>query len=657
MSSRQYGDCVAPGRPGGQSAVAGGAGPVAPTDQASARLALRPANGMRISGGFWGAVQQLNRRVTIPHGIAMLEETGSLNNLRIAAGQSSGEYALPRFRDSDVYKVLEAVAWERRRGGDPEQERFLAATAALLQTAQRPDGYLNSHTEIVLSGRRWGDPAMGHELYCAGHLLQAAVADLRTSGGGTTVLGDVAGRFADLIEHEMPGELAGFVPGHPEIETALTEFGRATGRPALTAVAAELIGRRGKSVLSWQYLAPSYFSDAAPFAESDAVRGHAVRALYLLSGAADVYAETGDERLLRASLAQWDDMVTAKTYLTGGVGSRHEDESFGERFELPPDRAYCETCAAIASVMWNWRLLLITGEARFADLMERTLLNAVLPGLGLDGRTFFYVNPLQARTETSRRDWYTCACCPPNIMRLLASLDHYLATVTDDGVQLHQFASGQLTASVGNHGQLAAQIDTALPYDGTVLMRLLAGPSAQVEIAVRQPGWAGSGELRLNGALLPAEPDSRGYLRVRRRWLPGDELIVEFPLRVRPVRADPRVDAVRGCVAYERGPLVYCVESRDPLDDLLVSSGAPPREAPMDVAGHPVVALDLAAMRRVTPAGSDSSWPYRDVAQPRPAGRAAVQVTAIPYYAWANGQPGLMRIWLPEGPNVGGQAG
>jgi uncharacterized protein len=637
-----------------RSGAATQAGPVAPTEQAGSRLALHPAGGMRVSGGFWGALQQLNRDTTIPHGIAMLEESGSLHNLRIAAGRADGDYALPRFRDSDVYKVLEAVAWERRRGTDPAQEAFLADTAGLLLVSQRPDGYLNSHTEVVLGGRRWGDPAMGHELYCAGHLLQAAVADLRTSASGTTVLGTVAGRFADLIERELHAELAGFVPGHPEIETALTEFGRATGRAGLTSVAAELIGRRGKSALSWQWFSPSYFSDDVPFADADEIRGHAVRALYLLSGAADVYAETGDERLMRASLAQWNDMVTAKTYLTGGVGSRHDDESFGDRFELPPDRAYCETCAAIASVMWNWRLLLITGEARFADLMERTLFNAVLPGLGLDGRSFCYVNPLHARAETSRQGWYTCACCPPNVMRLLASLDHYVATVTADGVQLHQYASGQLRATLGAGREVAAQIDSALPYAGHVRVRLTKAPPGPAGLALRQPGWAGDAELRINGARTRIQPGADGYLRLGRRWAAGDEISVEFPLTVRRVRADPRVDAVRGCVAFERGPLVYCIESQDRLDGLAVPADVMPRDTRLDIAGHRVVALSMPAVARRAPGapgGSAAAWPYRPSPRELPADRAdlaALPVTAIPYYAWANRGPSRMRIWLPE---------
>ncbi len=647
-------------------------GPVVPGE--GARAALRPLDGgMRISGGFWGALQQLNRSVTIPHGIGMLEDSGSLRNLRIAAGQCTGEYALPLFRDSDVYKVAEAIAWERWRGPEPAFERFLAETVALLRAAQRDDGYLNSHTEVVLQGRRFGDPAMGHELYCAGHLLQAAVADLRSGGSpagqdgaGQPALAQVAGRYADLIETQLDGELAGFVPGHPEIEMALVEFGRVTGRPGLVKAAAQLIGRRGSGSLRWQSFSPVYFSDDIPFEQADRIRGHAVRALYLLAGAADVYAETGAPGLLRASLAQWDDMIAAKTYLTGGVGSRHKDESFGEAFELPPDRAYCETCAAIGSVMWNWRLLMITGEARFADLIERTLLNAVLPGLGRDGRSFFYVNPLHARAVTGRQPWYRCACCPPNIMRLLASLDHYVATATPDGVQVHQFASGRLRADLPSAGTLAAELETGLPAEGWLRVLVTEAPEGPAGLALRMPSWASDVMIILNGRRCQLDPHGDGYLRLTRNWSAGDELTAEFAMPVRAVRADPRLDAVRGCVAFERGPLVYCVESPDlpghaRLDDLAITpdgagqAGRAARLAAADIAGHRVTALTLPGVLRPEPDGrSGGAWPYRP-ARPdghpegHPDGQArALELRAIPYYAWANRGPAQMRVWLPD---------
>ena len=608
---------------------------------------------MRIEGGFWGRYQALNRETTIPHGMHMLEETGSLENLRIAAGLSSGEYSPPLFRDSDVYKVLEAIGWERGHGPDPEQDRFLADTAGLLARAQQPDGYLNSYVQVVESGKRFSNPAMGHELYCAGHLMQGAVADVRT-GGDPDGLAAVAGRFADLLAGpDLPD---GFVPGHPEIEMALVELYRTTGAGRYLDLAADLAGRRGRSTLRWgsvgQVYEPAYFQDDVPFEEAEEIRGHSVRALYLLSGGTDLYLETGRPGLLRSALAQWDDMVSAKTYLTGGIGSRHKREAFGDPFELPPDRAYCETCAAVASIMWNWRMLLATGEARFADLLERTLYNGFLAGLGFDGTTFFYVNPLHTRSPRERERWHQCACCPPNIMRLLASLDYYLATSTGEGLQIHQFASGRVAAGL-TAGTLAIEMATGYPDEGTVRLRVREAPDGPAELAIRVPGWAAEVSATLNGRPAQAEPGADRYLRISRAWTAGDELDVEFGLRVRTIYPGPDIDAVRSCVAYERGPLVYCFEGVDVADSgrlrgATVRPGAKPSELPgAEVAGHRVTGLSVPG--QITPRNPDG-WPYLDH-PPDGAGEQRardIDLRAIPYYAWANRGPGDMRVWIPE---------
>ena len=354
------------------------AGPVVPIERRL--LTLHPIldGSVKIVGGFWGARQRLNRDVTIPYGMKMLEQSGTIENFRVAAGASQAEYQMPLFRDSDLYKVLEAIAWERAHGPQPDQEHFFDASVELIEAAQESDGYVNTYVQVVKQGRRFGDPAMGHELYCAGHLMQASVANRRTrqSAGG---LAGIADRFASLLVGALATDQVGYVPGHPEVETALIEMYRTSRDGRLLDLAADLIGRRGRSSLRWHNVGPSYFQDDVPFEDAMTIRGHAVRALYLLAGATDLYTETGRPALLAPVLAQWRDMVSSKTYITGGVGSRHKDEAFGDAYELPPDRAYCETCAAIASIMWNWRLLLLTGEAAYAELMERTLVQR-LPG-------------------------------------------------------------------------------------------------------------------------------------------------------------------------------------------------------------------------------------------------------------------------------------
>ncbi|HMK97842.1 MAG TPA: beta-L-arabinofuranosidase domain-containing protein, partial [Acidimicrobiales bacterium] len=309
-------------------------------------LARRPLEGgaTRLEGGFWGKRQELAREVTIPHGMDMLEEWGCLDNLRTAAGRGNKEYRLPLFMDSDLYKVLEAISWERQHGRVKAQERFFAEAVGLLGAAQEVDGYINSYVQVVQAGKRFADPAMGHELYCAGHLFQAAVAEARSGvpRSGRRSLSDVADRFARYLLTALPA-MPTYIDGHPEVEMALVELYREQGHHPYLALAEEIIARRGRASLRFPGFHADYFQDDVAVVDAKEVRGHAVRALYLLSGVTDAYMETGRRELLEPCLAQWEDMVGGKTYLTGGLGSRHEGEAFGERFELPSDRAYCET--------------------------------------------------------------------------------------------------------------------------------------------------------------------------------------------------------------------------------------------------------------------------------------------------------------------------
>jgi uncharacterized protein len=629
-------------------------------------LAVHPISPgtVKLTAGFWRDRQRQNREVTIPHGIQMLESSGTMENLRIAAGTSKGEYHLPVFRDSDLYKVLEAIAWERAHGADRDQERFFASSVDLISAAQEPDGYINSYVQVVEKGRRFADPAMGHELYCAGHLFQAAVADARTASGPAG-LGPVADRFGSMLVDVLRSSQATLVEGHPEVETALVELYRTGGDRRYLDLAEDMIGRRGRNTLGWRGFGPTYFQDDVPFEQARSVRGHAVRCLYLLAGATDLYTESGKKELWSSLLSQWEDMTAAKTYLTGGVGSRHQDEAFGERFELPPDRAYCERCAAIASIMWNWRLLLLTGEARFAELLERTLYNGFLAGIGLEGTTFFYVNPLQARQPMTRSPWNYCACCPPNGMRLLASLEHYVATTTHQGVQIHQYVSGSVRAELGALGTLELAVETDYPFGGTVSIRAASVPSGTCEVAVRVPSWADGITARLEGRPIADQPGPDGYLRARREWKAGDELVIEFPMQARLVRASADVDSVRGCVAYERGPLVYCFEGgdvagRESLERVAVVSRCAPTEVPgFEIGGQPMVGLKLEGSG---PVGQSSPrWPYSDAVadqsgtgdDPQSEGIAVasanqLELIAVPYFAWANRGGTDMRVWVPE---------
>src|SRR5690606_21110932 len=400
---------------------------------AYARWRQLPLNSVSLTGGFWAEWQNLNRRTTLQHGYQMLEKAGNFDNLRIAAGQKEGQFRGPAFQDSDIYKWLEAVAYELMTHPDPALQRQADEVIELIAAAQQDDGYLNSYYTIVEPDRRWSDLDFGHELYCAGHLIEAAVAYTRATG--TTQLLNVATRFADLIADTFNPQAREGAPGHPEIEMALVELYRETGNRRYLDLAAYFIDQRGKSEmrgLGW--LKAEDHQDRVPVRQEDVVEGHAVRAMYLNAGVTDLYLETGEQALLDAMQKQWRDMVTGKMFLTGGLGSRYEGEAFGDPYELPSDQCYCETCAAIGSIFWNWRMLQVTGDSRYADVIERQLYNGMLSGLALDGKHFFYMNPLLSRGGYERQEWLGCACCPPNLMRLLASLGKYFATHDESGV-------------------------------------------------------------------------------------------------------------------------------------------------------------------------------------------------------------------------------
>jgi DUF1680 family protein len=613
---------------------------VAPT--ASARVRLRPldARGVVIRDGLLADRQRVNREVTIPLGAEELERAGTLDNLRIAAGRTSGERRGMVFSDSDVYKWLEAVAWELGREPSAELERLGRETAELVAAAQEPDGYLNSWGQLDPSWR-WTDMEQGHELYCAGHLFQAGVAAARTTGD-TTLLA-VSRRFADLIDQVFRTGTDTRTDGHPEVEVALVELYRETGESRYLTLADTLMSRRGFRMFEGGRFDLDYYQDAEPVREARSIVGHAVRALYLDAGVTDIYAETGEQALLASMLRQWDDLTATKTYLTGGVGSRHYDEAIGDPYELPPDRAYCETCASIASIQWNWRMLLVTGESRFADLLERTLYNGFLSGFSLDGESFFYSNPLHSRAGERRHRWNPVACCPPNIMRLLASLHHYLATTGVNGIQLHQYATSTVRATVPGAGPVEVAVDTSYPWSGTVTVEVVECGDTEWTLSLRVPAWA-------RGAAVDGQPVGPGYAEVTRHWRPGDRVVLELDVSPRLTAANPRIDAVRGCVALERGPVVFCLEAFDlpagiELSDVALDLAVDPVDSgPVSqLAGVPGVALkgvvrDVDGWRQTE---------YRDLRELPTGSTSPTSLLAVPYFAWANRGPGGMRVWIP----------
>jgi DUF1680 family protein len=543
-------------------------------------------------------------------------------------------YHGPVFMDSDVYKTLEAIGWELAHGDRPGLAEFADTAIGLLEQAQQPDGYLNSYVQA--SGEpRYSRLAWSHEMYCDGHLIQAAIAMHR--GAGDARLLNVVTRLADHLVSEFADKENG-LDGHPIIETALTELYRETGTASYLSLARQFIDQRGHGLVGDSGMGRRYLQDHIPVRDSDSEVGHVVRALYLDAGVVDVAVETGDEELLQTSIRRWDDMIAAKTYLTGGNGSRHVDEGFGDRFELPPDRAYNETCAAIASFQWSWRLLLATGDARFADHMERILYNGFAAAISAEGDRFFYVNPLQRREDHFEKDdpgrrrvWFNCACCPPNIMRLLASLDHYLATVTGDTLQVHQYAGSRLAGA-----DLDVEMSTDYPWSGIITVRVNAAPPEARGLALRIPAWSTSASFKINDSAERTVVPEHGYLRLHREWRAGDEVTLHLDLTPRWTYPDRRVDAARGCAAIERGPLVYCFEQADQpvrLDELAVRPGSRlgEREATIDGPGR---TIQVSVAARHLPPGSQAPVPR-------------VHATAIPYFQWDNRGPGAMRVWIP----------
>ena len=632
------------------------AGPVDGAKSPAATLTTLDAQAVTIDNGLWARRQTVNRDAALPHGFRMLEAAGNLENLRIAAGRSSARYRGPVFMDSDVYKWLEAAAWEMGRLRSEWLRSTSEATIDLVAAAQGADGYINSYYSVAEPGKRWTDFAHGHELYCAGHLIQAAVAFRRATGDDRLLT--IAQRFADYLHLLFgPGRRVA-TPGHPEIEMALVELYRETGERRHLDLAAFFLEHRGRGWLGpGRYNSSASFQDRVPVREATTVEGHAVRALYLTTGVTDVYLETGEAALLGALHRQWHDLVSGKLYITGGVGGRHLSEAFAQPYELPNDLAYCETCGAIASVMWSWRMLLATGESRFADLVERTLYNAVLSGVSLTGDRYFYVNPLASNGEPEhlsrggciRKEWHLVACCPPNVMRQVATFGHYIATRDPAGLQIHQYAPARIAVDLGTGPAMTLRMETAYPWEGRVRIAVEQAPTTPRTLSFRVPGWCTAATARVNGK--PVSPGAKSDLRIERAWQGGDVVELDFAMEARLIEAHPWIESTRGCMAIERGPLVYCLEQADHpearIADLELDT-----ESPLESSWVSGRLEGVTVIRGSGWAVDTAPWKdrlYRPVARGRAAPRRRMALTAVPYYAWANRGPGAMRIWVPRG--------
>ena len=616
---------------------------VCPSDGALQALGVGAVD---IRPGFWGERQALNADAIIPHAVSWVERLGWLENLQTAGAGGRYEHRGREFADSEIYKLIEAMSWEVGRGADRAKfdtilDRFLGA----IVKAQDPDGYLHTLFGRPWQAPRYSDFKWGHELYCFGHLMQSAVAHHRATGSRTFL--DVAIRLADHVCIMFGVDGLNQVCGHAEIELGLTELYRVTGEQRYLDQAALFIERRGTGTLPLFEFGPAFWQDDVPVRVAKVLRGHAVRALYLAAGAVDVAVETGDRNLLDALQTQWDNTVARRTYITGGMGSHHMDEAFGEDFVLPPDRSYCETCAGVAAILFSWRLLLATGEAKYADFIERVLYNIVATSPSETGTEFFYANTIHQRVDhavpslneegvvirggaAGRQPWYEVSCCPPNVARLLASVGDYIATGSDDAIQIHQLTSAMIRTE-----SAVVEVETRYPIDGVVRVRVVVAPSVGASVSVRVPGWAQHADLTLRGE---TQRVGTGHITVA-GIAAGEEFVLEIPMTVRTTWPDRRIDSVRGTVAFERGPEVFALESVDlpenwSIDELQVVAdsayydGADVRVCVERLDGH-----------------SNHGWPFGEDDAGTPADKA--DVALVRYHSWAQRGPSTMRIWVP----------
>jgi len=604
-----------------------------------AKLHPIPIENMHLEDSFWAPRISMLREKTLPSQHRIIEETGRLFNFRRASGKEKGEFRGFYFNDSDVYKWVEAAAFSLAAGWDDELYRLTKKSILEIISAQDDDGYLNTYFTFEKKEKRWTDLRDMHELYCAGHLIQAAIAYYRATGERELL--DAARRFADHIDEIFgPGKRAG-TPGHPEIEMALVELYRLTGERRYLELSEFFIDNRGKGLIGGS---PHYI-DHKPFRELDEIVGHAVRSVYLNCGAADVYMETGDEKLLGALLRLWRSMTERKMYVTGGIGARYVGESFGRDYELPNVTAYAETCAAIANVMWNWRMLLATGEARFADVMELALYNGALAGISLNGEEYFYVNPLADRGTHRRQRWFRCACCPPNIARLLASIPGYFYSISSEGVWLHLYAQSKVSLDVNGTSVEIIQ-RTRYPWDGKIKIIIQPENDCSFSIFLRIPGWSRRPKVLVNDQPINQPVKTGSYLEIRRLWKHGDVVQLILPMRVERIVCHPYVMENQDRVALRRGPLIYCVEQAD-NPDFDVWNLILPSDSKMEARWEPNLLNGVVVILGEAYAADTEATDQLYQTETRSSVKMRrVKFAAIPYFAWANRESGPMTVWI-----------
>jgi DUF1680 family protein len=600
-----------------------------------AKLRDIPVRAVTITGGFWGPRREINVTRSIPTMHDLLEANGRMNNFRRLVGKSDAAQSGPVFSDSDVYKWTEAVGFVLQSGDRPA---FRATADKIIDeviAVQEPSGYLNTYYQDDRKSL---------------HMLQGAVAYYRATGDRRLL--DAGIRFVDdfLIPNYGPAPKKPIVSGHPEIEMGLIELYRITGDKRQLDLAGYIL--QGDKRIELPERRTIYMFSGTPFTSRTKMEGHAVRAMYACCGATDYYMETGDPTYLQTLNTLWNDTTTTKMYVTGGVGSRSDGEAFGDAYELPNFRAYGESCAAIGNMMWNWRMLAVTGDAKFTDVIERALYNGINSGMSLDGTLYCYRNPLAFDPSTGdkiRNTWYDVTCCPPNLERTFGSLPGYFYSTSADGIYVHLYDNSELNWHLENGVGVKVAQKTNYPWDGGVEITVTPAQASDFTFYLRTPGWAEHAQVAVNGKAVPGATPGE-YLPIRRRWSPGD--VIELKVEVVPqvIEANPRVTDDTGRVAIQRGPLIYCLEEIDQpsgisLSDVAVNPGRQPAEQfqtefKSDLLGGTVVLHHTGA---VYERGSSQKALYSRYG--REAKTRKVPLTFIPYYAWANRQATSMQVW------------
>lgn len=630
-----------------------------PPEKADYKITGVPFNEVKISDQFWLPKIETNRTVTIPASFAKCEETGRIANF-VKAAKKEGQFGTTfPFDDTDIYKIIEGASYSMSVHPDPKLDRYVDSLIAIVGAAQEPDGYLYTartidpqHPHKWSGSERWvQESVLSHELYNSGHLFEAASAHFQATGKRNFL--DIALKNADLLDQVFGPGKRNDAPGHEIVEMGLVKLYRITKDEKYLKLAKFFIDCRGKE----NDPKKAYSQDHKPLIQQDEAVGHAVRAGYLYSGVADVAALTGNAEYLSAIDKIWDNMVSKKLYITGGIGARHQGEAFGDNYELPNLTSYNETCAAIANVYWNYRMFLLHGDSKYIDVLERSLYNGVISGIGLDGKTFFYPNPLECdmhfkfnRGETlDRQPWFDCSCCPTNMCRFLPSVPGYIYAQGTNSLYVNLFVQSSSTVQLNKKLAVTISQETQYPWDGQVKISVSPEKNSQFALYLRIPGWAenqvvpsdlysfvtpetDSVSITVNGEKSQFKTE-KGYAVIDREWKPGDVVNYNLPMSIRRVVANVKVADDSGKVAIERGPIVYCLEGVDNGADMMKlalfdSVKLVAKYEPETLGGVVTISGNALVKASKTP--------------------EVQKMTAIPYYVWDNRGVNEMKVWIPK---------